>query len=155
MQFLTIALPGSSISSRAVGRATRLSSSASGGWIVSRLGCAVVAMSMVLASCGDSPSLPTGGQSTLSVASPGSTLPLGTAVSVNANGTYNLPAQAATITVRCFGRVTVTFTQPGGGTQNNTCQSAGGSANQTNSVNGVASVMFGFDAGASAEVTVW
>jgi len=111
-------------------------------------------MSIALASCSDSSSIPTGVQSTLRVVSPGSTLPLGTAVSVDAEGTYNLPAQAATITVRCFGRVTVTFTQPGGGMQNNTCQSAGGSASQTNSVAGVDNVTFGLDAGASAEVTV-
>jgi hypothetical protein len=38
--------------------------------------------------------------------------------------------------------------------QNNTCQSAGGSASQTNSVAGVDNVTFGLDAGASAEVTV-
>lgn len=119
-----------------------------------RLWCAVVAMSVAMASCGDGPPLQTGGETTLSVVLPGSTLPLGTTVSVNAEGIYNLPAQAARITVRCFGRVTVTFTQPGGATQNNTCQSAGGSATQTNSVAGVASAILGFDPGASAEVTV-
>ena len=107
-----------------------------------------------MASCGEGPAMPEDGQAAPSVVSPGATLPLGTTVSLDADGTYSLPAQAATITVRCFGQVTVTFMTLGGSTQNNTCQSAGGTATQTNSVAGVADVTFDFDAGGSAEVTV-
>ena len=111
-------------------------------------------MSVSLASCGDGPATSDGVRSTPGVVSPGATLPLGTTVSLDADGTYSLPAQAATITVRCFGQVTVAFTTPGGSTRNNTCRSAGGTATQTNSVTYVSDVMFDFDAGGSAEVTV-
>ena len=84
---------------------------------------------------------------------PGETLPLGTTVRVDAVGTYLLPAGATLLTTRCTGRVTVTFTPPGGATQNNTCESPDGSANQTNDVTGVTSVMYDLDADAFADVT--
>jgi len=57
---------------------------------------------------------------------------------------------------RCFGRVTVNYTLPGGGEQSNTCESSppDGSANQINPVAGVTSVMYDLDQGAFADVTV-
>ena len=85
--------------------------------------------------------------------SPGATLPLGTTVRVNSVGTYMLPAGASALTTRCWGRVTVTFTPPGGATQSNTCESPDGSGNQTNDVTGVTSVMYDLDAGAYAHAT--
>ncbi len=111
------------------------------------LGGVIVATALGLLGCGDT-------EPSNEPVSPGATLPLGTTVRIDEVGTYVLPAGATSLTTRCWGRVTVTFTPPGGATQSNTCQSPNGSANQTNDVTGVTSVMYEVDRGAYAHVTV-
>lgn len=114
------------------------------------LGGVCVASAFGLSACGGTTD-PTDDPPTVS---PGATLLLGTTVRIDAVGTYLLAAGASLLTTRCTGRVTVTFTPPGGATQNNTCQSPDGSSNQTNDVTGVTSVMYDLDPDAFADVTV-
>ena len=103
-----------------------------------------------LAACGES-SAPEPGLDTVA---PGETLPLEVTVRVVESGTFDLPAEAASLTTRCFGTVTVEFTPPDGPVQMNTCESDDGSSNQTNDVTGVASVDYTLGTGSFAEVTV-
>ena len=90
------------------------------------------------------------------IVSPGATLPLEETVRLDAMGTYLVPAAASQLTTRCWGRVTVAYTLPSGATQNNTCETdpPDGSANQTNIVTGVGSVMYDVGPDAFAHVTV-
>ena len=97
--------------------------------------------------------MPEDGQAAPSVVSPGATLPLGTTVSLDADGTYSLPAQAATITVRCFGQVTVTFMTLGGSTKT-THARAPVARRLRRTAWRCRGRDFDFDAGGSAEVTV-
>ena len=84
---------------------------------------------------------------------PGETLPLGETVRVSMSGDYPLPSGANRLTTRCTGSVTVSFTTPSG-SEMNTCESADGSANQTNTVTGATQVTFALGTGAFADVTV-
>ena len=81
-------------------------------------------------------------------------IPLNTKVSIEETGTYLIPNSADLITTRCFGKVTLTFEQPNGNVQVNTCQNSTGSSSQTNVVTGVNDVHYEIETGAHAEVTI-
>lgn len=117
-------------------------------------GFVVAAICLAVAACGETTTGADDDTGEPPTVSPGATLPLGPTVRVGTTGTYLLPAGAARLTTRCTGRVTVTFTPPGGPEQNNTCDSQDGSSSQTNDVTGVTSVVYTLDPGAYADVTV-
>ncbi len=116
----------------------------------SRLGALLLAAALGASACGGETE-PTAEPPTVA---PGATLQLDATVRVDAIGTYQLPQGATSLLTRCFGRVTVSYTTPGGQQRNNECQSPDGSSNQTSDVTGVPSVTFDLDPGAYGHVTV-
>lgn len=85
---------------------------------------------------------------------PGETIPLDETVRILTGGDYLLPAGATRLTTRCTGSVTVMFSTGPGKMESNTCESADGTANQTNIVTGATQVTFRLGLGALADVTV-
>ena len=88
-------------------------------------------------------------------------IPLDDTVRINTSGDtrsrpahYPLPAGATRLVTRCTGSVTVMFSTGPGAMESNTCESADGTANQTNIVTGATQVTFQLDPGAFADVTL-
>ncbi len=84
----------------------------------------------------------------------GDTIPLDETVRISTSGDYSLPAGATQIVTRCTGSVTVMFSTGPGEMASNTCESADGTANQTNIVTGATQVSFQLGAGAFADITL-
>ncbi len=84
----------------------------------------------------------------------GDTIPLDQTVRISTSGDYPLPARATRLVTRCTGSVTVMFSTGPGAMESNTCESADGTANQTNIVTGATQVTFQLGAGAFADVTL-
>ncbi len=114
--------------------------------------CLLTGLVLVTACGSDSETMsgPTAPSRTLSL---GETIPLGDTVRIQTSGDYPLPDGATSLRTRCTGSVTVMFTADSG-SESNTCESAGGSANQTNNVTGATLVTFQLGPGAFADVTL-
>ena len=130
--------------------AVRLSESVGGGQAAKRLGIpdsslwnwirlkrgGVLLVVAFTAACGSTSETvigPTPPSRTLQL---GDAIPLDETVRISTSGNYPLPAGATRLVTRCTGSVTVMFSTGPGAMESNTCESADGTANQTNIVTG-------------------